>query len=75
MDNAIDIPDGFIEDNFVFGEIDGVKTLCCYTGNGGEITLPESCKGKEYVIKKTLDNLCLVFLLFKNKTTGYASEK
>ena len=38
------------EDKSVFGELDGVKTLCLYLGNARELTLPESYNNGSYVI-------------------------
>ena len=49
-DELINIPDGTIEGDFVFGVIDGKNTLCRYIGDETDLILPASYKGGNYVI-------------------------
>ena len=47
---VVNVPGGEFVDDCVFGELDGVKTLCLYLGNARELTLPESYNNGSYVI-------------------------
>ena len=47
-----------IEGDFVFGIKDGVKTLCGYIGNGGDVTLPADYNGENYVIDSNAFDGC-----------------
>ena len=49
-DKVINIPDGSIEGDFVFGEVDDDNALCGYLGNTTQLSLPENYKGGNYVI-------------------------
>ena len=49
-DKVINIPNGFIERDFIFKEAEGVKTLCEYIGSDTVIVLPDNCKGENYTI-------------------------
>ncbi len=49
-DKVINIPNGFAEGDFIFKDLEGVKTLCGYFGSDTVIVLPENCKGENYVI-------------------------
>ncbi len=47
---VINAPYGFIEDNFVLGEVDKLETLVAYIGDDSDIRLPKSYQGKKYVV-------------------------
>lgn len=47
---VVNVPGGEFVGDCVFGELDGVKTLCLYLGNARELTLPESYNNGSYVI-------------------------
>ena len=49
-DKVINVPNGSIEGDFVWANIDGVNTLCGYIGNDTVLTLPVNYKGENYVI-------------------------
>ena len=49
-DKVYNLPEGFIENDFVLGKIDGVNTLLTYLGNATELTLPADYKGESYII-------------------------
>ena len=47
---VINALNGFIEDNFVLGEVDKLETLVMYLGEESYIRLPKSYQGKKYVV-------------------------
>ena len=47
---VINALNGFIEDNFVLGEVDKLETLVAYIGDDSYIRLPRSYQGKKYVV-------------------------
>ena len=49
-DKVYNLPEGFIENDFVLGKVNGVNTLIAYLGNATELTLPADYKGENYVI-------------------------
>ena len=57
-EKVMNLSNGSIESDFVFGVIDGVNTLAAYLGNGGEVILPDSCKGENYVIGENVFSSC-----------------
>ncbi len=59
-DKVYNVPNGSKEDDFIFGKQNNVNTLLYYLGNASELTLPDDCKGENYVIGANV---------FKNNTT------
>ena len=57
-DKVINLPDGSIEGEFVFRNIDNVNVLAAYFGNETNIVLPDNYKGENYVIGNTAFNGC-----------------
>ena len=49
-DKVYNVPNGFIEGDFIFGKPNDVNTLVGYLGNATELTLPADYKGDNYVI-------------------------
>ena len=49
-EKVINVPNGSLEGDFVFGKPNGVNTLVAYVGNETEIILPENYNGENYVI-------------------------
>ena len=49
-DKVYNLPEGFIENDFVLGKVNGVNTLLTYLGNATELTLPANYKGENYII-------------------------
>ena len=60
VDKVINVPNGFVEGDFLFGKPGDVNTLLYYLGNDAELTLPQSCNGENYVIAADV---------FKNNTS------
>lgn len=48
--NVINAPNGYIEDGYIFANIDGKATLCAYIGNAKKLELPQECKSGSYAI-------------------------
>ena len=46
----IEIPNGYIEGDYIFANIDGKATLCAYVGDATKIELPQECKSGSYAI-------------------------
>ena len=57
-DKVINLPDGSIEGEFVFRNIDNVNVLAAYFGNETNIVLPDNYKGENYVIGNTVFKGC-----------------
>ena len=57
-EKVVNAPNGSIEDEYVFGIIDGKNTLCGYIGDDDECTLPENYKGEGYVIGDSVFYKC-----------------
>ena len=55
---VINLPDGSIEGEFVFRNIDNVNVLAAYFGNETNIVLPDNYKGENYVIGNTVFKGC-----------------
>ena len=55
---VINVPNGFIEGDYIFSVSDGVYTLCNYIGNETSIVLPESYNGMSYVIGNNAFSSC-----------------
>ena len=49
-DNIVNIPDGLLVGDYVFHEINGLKTLYGYYGNDSTIIFPDAYAGKNYAI-------------------------
>ena len=49
-DKVINVPNGSIERDFVFGKLDGVNTLVTYLGDATKLTLPINYNADNYVI-------------------------
>ena len=49
-DKVYNLPNGFIDGDFVFGKPNGVNTLVVYLGNTEDLILPVGCKGENYEI-------------------------
>ncbi len=71
-DKVINAPNGSIEEDFVFGIINGVNTLCAYLGNDVDVTLPANYKGENYAIGSSVFNVCtdLTNITISNGVTG-----
>ena len=71
-DKVINIPNGFAEGDFIFKDVEGVKTLCGYFGSDTVIVLPENCKGENYVIGEYAFADCssLTSVTIPNSVTG-----
>ncbi len=57
-DKVINLPDGSIEGEFVFRNIDNVNVLAAYFGNETNIVLPDNYKGENYIIGNTVFKGC-----------------
>ena len=49
-DKVINAPNGYIENDYVFGKPNGVNTLLGYLGHSTELTLPAGFYGENYII-------------------------
>ena len=49
-DKVYNLPDGSIEGDFIFGNLNGTNTLLYYLGNATELTLPADYNGENYAI-------------------------
>ena len=69
---TINAPNGFFDGDFIFGDVEGTKTLCGYIGSDTIIVLPENCKGENYVIKELLfaDNYNIASVTIPNSVTN-----
>ena len=72
MNMTINAPNGFFDGDFIFGDVEGIKTLCGYIGSDTIIVLPENCKGENYVIKELLfaDNYNIASVTIPNSVTN-----
>ena len=63
---------GEIENDFIFGVIDGVNTLIGYLGNETELILPADYKGESYVIGENVfkDNKTITSITIPNSVTS-----
>ena len=75
-DKVMNLPNGFIEDDFAFAVIDDVKTLVSYWGNNTDIVLPENCKGENYIIGDNAfkDNTTITKITIPNSVTSIGKD-
>ena len=71
-DNVYNLPEGFIENDFVLGKVDGVNTLVGYLGNATELILPADYKGENYVIGASVfkGNTTIKSIVIPNSVTS-----
>ena len=71
-DKVYNISEGFIENDFVLGKINGVNTLVGYLGNATKLTLPADYKGENYVIAADAfkGNTSLISIEIPNSVTS-----
>ena len=72
-DNVINVPNGFVDDDFVFNS---EKALVAYLGNDTELRLPQSCNGENYVISNEVFryNNNLTSVTIPNNIIGIENE-
>ena len=49
-DKIYNVPNGYIEGDFIFGKSNGINSLLHYLGCATDLTLPASCRGENYTI-------------------------
>ena len=68
-------PNGYVEDDFILGEPNGVNTLVGYLGNATEPTLPADYRGEDYVIGESAfsGSKTLTSVVIPNSVTSIGS--
>ena len=57
-DKIYNVPNGFIDGDFIWCNLNGANTLACYLGEVAELTLPADYNGEKYVIGNDAFNGC-----------------
>ena len=57
-DKVINAPNGYFDGDYIWAEINGVKTLAGYLGSAVELILPVDCKGENYAIGSSVFSGC-----------------
>ena len=75
-DKVYNIPEGFIENDFVLGKVNSVNTLVGYLGNATKLTLPADYKCENYVIdiEAFKGNKTIKSIVIPNSVTSIGEE-
>ena len=70
-DNVINAPNGYIDGDYVWGEIDGEKILAGYMGDAEDLTLPTNCNGENYAVGESAfyGNTTITNIVIPNNVT------
>ena len=75
-DKVINAPNGYFDGDYIWAEINGVKTLAGYLGSAVELILPVDCKGENYAIGSSVFSGCsgLTSIEIPNSVTSIGSS-
>ena len=75
-DKVINAPNGYFDGDYIWAEINGVKTLAGYLGSAVELILPADCKGENYAIGSSVFSGCsgLTSIEIPNSVTSIGND-
>ena len=71
-DVVVNAPNGFIDGDYIFGNVDGVNILAGYIGSDTELVLPADCNGESYDIgeRAFYDNSAITSIVMPDCVTA-----
>ena len=75
-DKVYNVPNGYVDDDYIWTEINSIKTLAYYLGSAAELILPADCKGENYAIGSSAFSACsdLTSVVIPNSVTRIGRE-